>query len=179
MTPSKKSHERVVAWVSSHNLTYYLISGLTRGFRAVCVCARTLFTQQIRHTWQTTNFIVHWSKPCKQSTPDKLNSYLYLFKQWCAKSLVILPWGQRHLFRHHSPSFCCCDGNTGYFSIRCSIRKITPSRRLHSCKKDEVKMGEYLREEEKKRKVLIINTGGTIGSKYTDQGIVVLLPPNR
>lgn len=45
--------------------------------------------------------------------------------------------------------------------------------------KDEVKMGEYLREEEKKRKVLIINTGGTIGSKYTDQGIVVLLPPNR
>ena len=35
-------------------------------------------------------------------------------------------------------------------------------------------MGEYLLEEEKKRKVLIINTGGTIGSKYTEQGISIL-----
>jgi len=31
-------------------------------------------------------------------------------------------------------------------------------------------MGEYQSEEVKKRKVLIINTGGTIGSKYTDKG---------
>lgn len=30
-------------------------------------------------------------------------------------------------------------------------------------------------EEEKRRKVLIINTGGTIGSKYTDKGIVSLV----
>ena len=34
-------------------------------------------------------------------------------------------------------------------------------------------MGEYQSEEEKKRKVLIINTGGTIGSKYTDKGIAI------
>ena len=36
--------------------------------------------------------------------------------------------------------------------------------------KERGKMGEYQQEDVKKRKVLIINTGGTIGLKNTDQG---------
>ena len=33
-------------------------------------------------------------------------------------------------------------------------------------------MSDYKLDEVQKRKVLIINTGGTIGSKYTDKGIL-------